>query len=234
MINMRGAQEVHLFDCYADRTTFVAKQYALYHTVPRFHPVCIGPEEMVKDAEQPSDFGKASSRRQLQYTTLDKAIDWGAQLDLGVALKLDIDGSEWAALTQLPSLKFLTEKVVLIDLEAHFCMARHGLSGRSNREAIITVLKWFNRHFHIAGRRVDDFDASAEITTPEKFKNAGCGDGHYQTMAVSYYSKRLGHGRARPGAWWPLRTGKNAHSADIISGVTLDGRRIGPEHEGTL
>jgi hypothetical protein len=191
LVNTRGLEEMHLYDCYTDVRKFTQKQVAMYVKAPKFHSVCIGSKNEI-EAIKPNTEGMTDGISQkVEFKTLDKAYDWANAPFLGVVLKLDIEGSEWAALDALPNLKFLADKVMLLDIEAHWCMPKHGLVGHAMRKSILKHLTWMNRHFHVAGRAGDFGHEDPDYT------KAGCADGQYQFLSISYYNKRLGHGEAR-------------------------------------
>lgn len=184
MVNHKGIKEVHLFDCFSDMKGFIDTQYKLYDVDPIFHKTCIGPaNEIVNDLKgQPV----------AEFKTFADAYDWDTVPPLGAAMKIDVEGSEWAVFNQMleKRVNILNEKAAILDLEIHWCMPRHGLLGEAQRDAILNHLRRFKRFFYITGRWAD---LGEEFKTTGGYENGGCNlkDGQYQMMSLSYVNKAL-------------------------------------------
>ena len=147
----------------------------LYITQPIYHDVCIGPVTETVDGRT--------------FKLLSESFDWGSLSPLGAVVKIDVEGSEWAALDMLDPTIFET-KVVLLDLEIHWCLPRHGLDGTAQRKSILDRLHRLNRHFYVVDRFAD-FKKGYE---GDGFSAAGCDrEGQYEMMSISYVNKALFH-----------------------------------------
>lgn len=181
MVNHKGVHEMHLFDCFSDKGSFVDKQYKLYDVDPIFHETCIGPR--TEDIRKPEGTVHA-------FTTFADAHDWEKMPALGAVVKIDIEGSEWAVFDQMMGSSIFVEKVAILDLEVHWCMPQHQLMGDDQRESILRNMRRFRRFFYVTGRWAD---IGEEFNTSGGYENAGCekGQGQYTMMSVSYVNKRV-------------------------------------------
>ena len=109
------------------------------------------------------------------FKTLWDVADWDAIPELGAAVKMDIEGGEWAVFDSAQrggKFDTIMSKIALLDMEIHFCKTEFGYGNQTKmRKSIKMNLARLKRTFFIVGRW--------QVRSPNhrRHRCAGCGRG---------------------------------------------------------
>jgi len=109
-----------------------------------------------------------------------------------VYLKIDIEGSDWAVFNTMSEEDWA--KIVIFDVEVHFCMKSHDIPFEDYKETIYKQLALWRKMFYVTGRAGFKLTDSLKRGLTGTWADAGCSwslDGRIEMMTLSYVNKAV-------------------------------------------